>query len=403
MRHTHYDALSLTLDIKNELYDLELLFWQFHKSFNFEENTQRDKNYKANIFLKYDNLLLGYLDYSYHRRQYISHLRINKRAIYMYPTEVSLLLRFLMENNLNARPKYFEVTIDTDDKKEYNKILNSIKSNKLIQPKNFHIYMGQEIYRNNTYIPKSDQTFYFRHYKKSKRDIYLRLENKTKVIESKPEDEYILDYLKKKGLNIEKQIYRFELVFTELDAFKSSRNSVYYSNVSMDKKPRFQGTVHKHKKKIEQFEKTENIFNFADPEIEKSRKIVKEFTIDGVTYHELNLDFTKIYDEEYLLAFFQYSAPKIINNLFKIIDEKHTNTFILPERVTRETIKEKFKSKLTIPDIDDHLLYNIFKKYSLKNQTDANIVLGFLNSIMGDPNKNPNQIIAEFKRFNNRR
>jgi len=41
----------------------------------------------------------------------------------MYPTEVSLLLRFLMENNLNARPKYFEVTIDTDDKKEYNKIL----------------------------------------------------------------------------------------------------------------------------------------------------------------------------------------------------------------------------------------------------------------------------------------
>jgi len=403
MRHTHYDALSLTLDIKNELDDLELLFWKFHKSFNFEENTKRDKNYKANIFLKYDNLLLGYLDYSYHRRQYISHLRINKRAIYMYPTEVSLLLKFLMENNINARPKYLEVTIDTDDKKEYNKILNSIKSNKLIQPKNFHIYMGQEIYRNNTYMPKSDQTFYFRHYKKSKRDIYLRLENKTKVIESKPEDEYILDYLEKKGLNIERQIYRFELVFTELDAFKSSRNSVYYSNVSRDKKPRFQGTVNKHKKKIEQFEKTENIFNFADPEIEKSRKIVKEFTIDGVTYHELKLDFTKIYDGEYLLAFFQYSAPEVINNLFEIIDEKHTTTFIKPERVTRETIKEKFKSKLTIPDIDDHLLHNIFKKYSLKNQSDANVVLGFLDGIMGNPNKNPSQIIAEFKRFNNRR
>jgi hypothetical protein len=71
--------------------------------------------------------------------------------------------------------------------------------------------------------------------------------------------------------------------------------------------------------------------------------------------------------------------------------------------VTRETIKEKFKSKLTIPDIDDHLLHNIFKKYSLKNQSDANVVLGFLNGIMGDPNKNPNQIIAEFKRFKNRR
>jgi len=52
MRHTHYDALSLTLDIKNELDDLELLIWKFHKSFNFEENTQKDKNYKANIFFE---------------------------------------------------------------------------------------------------------------------------------------------------------------------------------------------------------------------------------------------------------------------------------------------------------------------------------------------------------------
>ncbi|MBZ9627160.1 hypothetical protein LB450_03500 [Psychroflexus sp. CAK1W] len=385
MENVIIDKLRLTLRFEDSLINFKIQLDKYDKSLKLTKSTQIDNNYSENLLLMYGSKEIAKFDYSFKRRDKVSHIRFNKYSLYYHQDEIMQVFKFLISLDFEVQPSKMEIARDFVGSTIFNSVLSHIQNSKIVQPTNHHVYMGDEIYRENMYTPNNHESFYFRNIDKNKRDLVLRLEDKKKAIEDS-KDFYILNYLKKQGLDTSRDIFRFELVFNNLDSFRGSRNLVYFSKFDMTKPTITKYYLNKCKRKVKEFDSIKDIFNFSNQKIEMYREIENEYTIKGKSYHEINVDLLKLFDKDYLLALFQLKSKDLIFNIFDIIPEKHTKSFIKPNKIEKPNGFIQKKSSTKYYSVDEKLLLLIKEKFKI-DDLEAQKILNSIETIANNPNQ----------------
>jgi hypothetical protein len=197
---------------------------------------ENDKDtYKYTYAFSFKGIQLGILNVGMILNDRISHLSINNHIFY---TNLSLLDEFLVALNqidIELDPSRVEIALDSDCDvyiKNYNRLK---KSNRLVLGKNYVNRNFSEDFRNNKFIKNASITQYVETRNKAKK-AYLRFENKSLEIQNSDNPKtYITDYHKKMGLDITKDIHRFELVIPNTKCLDITKSTIYISKYDSSK------------------------------------------------------------------------------------------------------------------------------------------------------------------------
>lgn len=303
------DKLKFIFNNKNiELKDKE----------GFEFITQRDNKHSIthhkNILVKYYGNDFCFLLHKDKFRNDSSKISLLNTTFYTDNFNLILSKFIMIFNIVDYNITLLEISINTNKQMTRNYYSN-YKKNKIICNKGYESYSYVPTENRFTNIVLND-TIYI---KKNKSPIEIRIENKTNEIKQSSFKMYILNYYNKKGLTIEKDIYRLEITIDFVNLRRGSRYIQYQNNIKFD-------------------------------DIISSNKYSKMNYLEQGKYSKVSIsnpyeiDISKMNDEVYLASIFDYFSPFNYKKLIKI----NTSTQLLKfENRIKETkcINKKMNMK----------------------------------------------------------
>lgn len=362
------DRLMLRIYSNVELDNLEVLFYKYDNNFSFEDYKKANNNYHENRVISYNNIGIATLHYSYRLNKQISHIKFFKKALYLNRKQIRILMNLMYEYDFNYGVSNLEICVDADNiNSHYKPFYDAIIESNIKQPKGHHIFAGREIY-NGGYIPDQDQTFYFRHINPKHRQTSLRLENKSNVIKNNKSDRFLLDWLELEGLNVDRNIYRSEIIYKGADAFRTTQTKLYYSCIDVNKEP-----ISKYKKDklhldIKEFEAKKDPLNLGSFDISKKKKLIKEYTKEGLRWYEVEIDITRIFEHDYLYALHNHGVKNLIYNVDHFNQLKFTKTTIKAKQMNSLITKKKAKKEIPKYGDEDKAIYYLKRSLNLSDE-----------------------------------
>jgi hypothetical protein len=337
---------KLILNLYYPLYeDLPRFLLQANNSISTSELTPI-RDYAEAFIISYRGQEIGFLNSGFHLNSIMSQIVISNRLFYENQNLLKSFLVALKLIDIDIEVSCMEVAVDSDSDihaKRYNRLK---KSSKLKLAKNHISQTIKRDYINNLYIPNAPMTIYTKLNAKSKR-ANLRFENKTLEILLKSNKHYITDYHKKNGLDINKDIYRFELVIPNAESLNLSINPFYISNEDASKSITSyrRSVLVKALDDIELRDKGGLVF---DSNALKTRMTLDEYTSLRNVKTRYDIDITRLFDEDYLAVIFSTFGGSIIKNLKAILkNNMYTKEMLKTKKINMET-KEKRQTKLVI-------------------------------------------------------
>jgi len=325
--------------------DLPLFLLQANNSISTSELTPIEK-YAESFLFSYRGKEIGKLHTGFHLKSIMSKLEIFNSLFYTHQSLLKRFLKALDDINIDYEVSSFELALDFNTDVHAKRYTRLKTTDKLKLAKNYISQNVQADYIDNVYYKNAPVSIYTKSNTKCKK-ASLRFENKTAEIMLKSSKYYITDYHAENGLNINKDIYRFELVIPNTESLNISINPFYFSNVNPLK------SISKYKRDIlikdmEGIELRSKDCLLFDSNYLKIKNIVDEYTNLRNVKTRYDIDITRLFDDDYLDIIFSTFASSIILNLKAILDINiYSKDRLKTKKLNMETL-EKRQTKLVI-------------------------------------------------------
>jgi hypothetical protein len=284
------------------------------------------KHYEYSHSINYKGIEIGVLNSGLMHNKSNNHIIIFN---YVFYTQQQLLREF--ESEINALEicdiSKLEIFIDSDTPITQNTIVKLQKTKRLQLRKNYVENIVYTNYRNNELVKNPSRTHYFEAIGRQKsKKYYLRLENKTEEIK-KSQKHYITTFHENSGLDINKPIYRLELVIPSMECLNKGVNTFYKSS-DIDNVSRISAhKINKHKLEIESLEKksSDGFLIFNSGYLVK-KNLVEEYRqkVNFKTQYYINIG--NLSDSDYLITIFSTLSKLVIKNVSDILPKGFFST-----------------------------------------------------------------------------
>jgi|GEM_PF-3491390 hypothetical protein len=312
------DKLRLTL-YYDDASKLNYYLKQSNKLISATRMTVLDKDkYKYAYVISFDGVKIGTLLAGMRMNKIVNHLSIYNHIFYTHQSLFNDFLGALNQIEIDIEVSCMEVAVDSDSDifmTRYNKLK---RANKLVLGKTYISANYSVDVKDNKFIKNAPITQYIRTKNKVKK-ANIRLENKTKeILDSDTPKNYITDYHKKMGLDVSKDIHRFELVIPNTESLNLSISTIYVSKQDASKSITSykRDVLVKTLEGIELRGKDDMIF---DSSYLKTRMTLDEYSIKKHVKTRYDIDITLLCNQVYLQIIFSTFSKSVIQNIKAIL------------------------------------------------------------------------------------
>lgn len=370
---TNYKVDALTINLNTALKnpdDIELMIHKLNPRITFDTCKTINNNFSSNKVLLVDDVNVGFINFCKRQNSHITQIVMQNKALYLSQDLCTVLFKCLETHDLDISISYLEIAMDMDTRTVFKKFKAKANANDIHHPRENYI-LDWGVYYDQVKVKNFDRTYYFINKKNGKKKPFVRLENKSQEIEANGyKKQYILDYLKKNGLDVTKPIIRLETIYPRSNSFRSSTNKVYIDKTNESK------YISKYELKkshglIKEMDEKNNPFVYMDSKYLKAKNDVDDYVIEGSAYKELEIDLMMLFDEEYLIAIFNKQLPKIIDNVWDFVPMLYTKHTIKDvKKIKRINKKIRDKTIKTLPNIsdEDRIIYALKSMEGMSEQ-----------------------------------